>query len=295
MDYVTSRAIVEELEKRIGLRQMFARPGIDYFSRFDPEDPIEDFVRYWRWKVHTTIEMPSGIVAVEVRAFTPEDSLKIAENVVALSERLINDMSGRQQRDTLALAETEVKRAEQRLRKFRTALRDLRNDERIIDPKLQGEGINRMIEQIRLDRLRMEQELLTVTRSLSERAPQVQVLRSRIQAANEQIALLEGQLTAPVEAGDRTVSRAMLRFDELELERQVGEAQYTAALAALERARINAENQKMYLSTFARPVLAVEATYPKRFWFGFAFVLGFVLLWLAALGLWTFARERLGQ
>jgi capsular polysaccharide transport system permease protein len=295
MDYVKSRAIVEQLDQRIGLRKMFARPGIDYFSRLDPEDAIEDIVRYWRGKASTTIEMPSGIVAVEVRAFTPEDSLKIAETVVVLSEKLINEMSTRQQRDTLALADSEVKRAEQRLRKFRAALRDLRNDERIIDPKMQGEAINRMIEQIRLDRLKMEQELSTVTRSLSETAPQVQILRSRIQASNDQIALLEGQLTAPAVTGDRTVSRAMLRFDELELERQVAEAQYTAALAALERARINAENQKIYLSTFVRPVLAVEATHPKRFWYSLAAVSIFVLLWMALLGLWTFARERLAQ
>jgi capsular polysaccharide transport system permease protein len=293
MDYVQSRTIVEELDKRIGLRQMFARPDVDYFSRFDPSDPIEDLVRYWRWKVSTTIEMPSGIVSVAVRAFSAEDSLKIAETVVALSEKLINEISARQQRDLLALAEGEVKRAEQRMRQLRTALRDLRNDERIIDPKLQGEGISRMIEQIRLDRLKMEQELSTVLRSLTEQAPQVQILRSRIQAANEQIALLEGQLTAPTATGDRTVSRAMLRFDELELERQVAEKQYTTALSGLERARINAENQKMYLSTFVRPVLAVESTYPKRFWFSVASVLIFLVLWLAFVGLWTLGRERL--
>jgi capsular polysaccharide transport system permease protein len=295
-DYLKSRAIVEELEKSIGLRQLFSREDIDYVSRFDAAAPIEDLVWYWRWwRVKTAIEMPSGIISVEVNAFTPADSLKIADSVVALSERLINDMSARAARDLLAQSDLEVKRAEDRLRRARAALRDLRNEEGILDPKAQGEGINRVIETIRLERLKMEQELSTVTRTLSDQAPQVQILRSRIHAANEQIALLESQLTAPVASVDRTVSRALMRFDELELERQVAEKQYTAALAGLEAARVNAERQKMYLTTFVRPVLATDATYPKRFWYSAVAILCALLAWALFVWIVTVVRERLSQ
>jgi capsular polysaccharide transport system permease protein len=203
-------------------------------------------------------------------------------------------MSARAQRDLLAHSEAEVRRAEQRLRQALAALRDLRNAEGILDPRLQGEGINRMIEQIRFDRIKMEQELSTIVRTLSEQAPQVQILRSRIQAANEQIALLEGQLTTS-KTGDRTISRAISRFDELELERQLAEKQYTAAAAALERARISAEQQKVYLSTFVRPVLATEATYPKRFWYSVIAVLACFFAWLIVMTILAKAHERLNQ
>jgi capsular polysaccharide transport system permease protein len=292
VDYLKSRAIVEQLEKLIGLSKMYSRTDIDYVSRFDPSDPIEDLVWYWWWKVKTAIEMPSGIIAVEVSAFSPEDSLKIAETVVTLSERLINEMSARAERDLLANAKAEVARAEERLRRVRAAIRDLRNEEGVLDPRLQGEGINRMIEQIRLDRIKMEQELSTIAPTLSGTSPQVQILRSRIEAANEQIALLERQLTQPTANGARTISRAILRFDELELERQVAEKQYTSAVTSLEAARVRAEQQRMYLSTFVRPVLATEATYPRRFWYSLAAVLVFLLAWVLFVTLWTKVHER---
>ena len=292
VDYLSSRAVVEELDKRLGLRQMFARA--DYLSSFDPEDSIEELVYYWRWKVRTAIEGPSGIITIGVRAFSPEDSLKITQTVVTLSEGLINDMSARAQRDVVAQSMAEVKRSEERLGRARAALRNLRNEEGILDPKLQGEAINRMIEQIRLDRLKMEQELSIVTRSLSDQAPQVQTLRSRIQAANEQIALLESQLTATNPKETRTISEALRRFEALELERQVAEKQYTTAITALERARVNAEAQKLYLNTVVRPVLATEATYPKRLWFILVGVLLFVLIWVIGLRVWSLLRARMG-
>jgi capsular polysaccharide transport system permease protein len=178
------------------------------------------------------------------------------------------------------------------LRRVRAAIRDLRNEEGVLDPRLQGEGINRMIEQIRLDRIKMEQELSTIAPTLSGTSPQVQILRSRIEAANEQIALLERQLTQPTANGARTISRAILRFDELELERQVAEKQYTSAVTSLEAARVRAEQQRMYLSTFVRPVLATEATYPRRFWYSLAAVLVFLLAWVLFVTLWTKVHER---
>ena len=286
-DYVKSRAIVEELDKRIGLRAMYSKSDIDYVSRFNPKDPIEDLVRYWRWKIKTAIEFPSGIITVEVRAFTPQDSLLIANTIVALSEELINKMSTRAQRDLLALSESEVTRAEDRLRKGRTSLRDLRNQAGIIDPRKEAEGINRLIEQVKLDKIKMEQDLTLMKRSLSPKAPQMQILEANIQAADEQIATLEKKLTSQSVKGDSAISGAITRFDQLDLERQVAEKQFATAAASLEHARVTAERQQLYLNTFVHPVLAQEAMYPLRFWYSLASILVFFVVWAALSGGWA--------
>ena len=125
----------------------------------------------------------------------------------------------------------------------------------------------------------MEQELSTYGETLSAQAPQMQVLRSNIQAANEQISLLESKLTTQNRSDDNAISGAIVRFDKLELERQVAEKQYLLAITSLERAKVIAEGQKVYLSTFVQPVLAEEPLYPKQFWYSVASVVGcFALL-----------------
>jgi capsular polysaccharide transport system permease protein len=282
-NYVKSRAIVEDLDRTIGLREMFSRYDIDWLSRFNRTAPIEDLVKYWRWKIRASIESPSGIITIQVRAFSPEDALKISNAVVSLSEQLINAMSTRALRDAMEEAESELERAEKRLGKVREALHDLRNAQSTLDPRRTAEGINKLIGELRLERARLEEEANSAKRSqVDETAPQMQLLRTRIQVVDDQIVDLERQLTSSTESSTTPVSGKITRFDELELERQIAEKQYTLAVAAFERARVNAERQKVYLSTFVAPLLPQDVASPKRLWLsviGFAAV---VVLYCAA-------------
>jgi capsular polysaccharide transport system permease protein len=281
-NYVKSRAMVDQLEQTIGLRGVYSRSGIDWLSRFNDKNSVEDLVKYWRWKISTDVESPSGIITIRVSAFSPTDAQKVANAVVSSSEQLINTMSSRARRDALEETESELARAEQRLSKARGALHDLRNAQSTLDPRRTAEGINKLIGELRLERARLEEEASSAKRSqIAESAPQMQVLRTRIQVVSDQILDLEHQMTSANGDSPGTVSAKITRFDELELERQIAEKQYTLAVAAFERARVNAERQKMYLTTFVAPLLPEESQWPKRFWFSLAgFVVTTFLYWI---------------
>ncbi len=122
-DYITSQTMVDALEKSIGLSKMFSRPEADFWTRFDPKDPIEDLTQYWRKHVDAHIDSISGVIRLSVRAFTPQDALTIAGEVVRRSEALINEISKRAQSDMVAQAETDAKTAQDRLRKAHLAFR----------------------------------------------------------------------------------------------------------------------------------------------------------------------------
>jgi capsular polysaccharide transport system permease protein len=282
VNYVKSRAIVDQLEQTVGLRDVYSRREIDWLSRFNDKNSVEDLVKYWRWKISTDVESPSGIITIRVSAFSPADAQKIANAVVSSSEQLINTMSSRARRDALEETETELTRAEQRLSKARGALHDLRNAQSTLDPRRTAEGINKLIGELRLERARLEEEANSAKRSqIAESAPQMQVLRTRIQVVSDQIVDLEHQMTSASGDSPGTVSSKITRFDELELERQIAEKQYTLAVAAFERARVNVERQKMYLTTFVAPLLPEESQWPKRFWFSLAgFLATTFLYWI---------------
>jgi capsular polysaccharide transport system permease protein len=293
VNYVKSRAIVEELNRTIDLRKMFSHRDIDWVSRFKGKAPIEDLVNYWRWKIKTAIESPSGIITIQVGAFSPDDALKIANAVVSSSEQLINSMSNRARRDAMEEAESELTRAEKRLGEVRAQLHDLRNAQSTLDPHRTAEGINKLIGELRLERARLEEEANSATRSqINESAPQMQLLRTRIQVVGDQITGLERQLTSVTETSVTSVSGKITRFDELELERQIAEKQYTLAVAAFERARMNAEHQKVYLTTFVSPLLPQDVAWPKRFWLSLAaFLIVAALYWIGSFASRTLLRR----
>jgi capsular polysaccharide transport system permease protein len=264
VNYVKSRAIVEDLDRSIGLREMYS--GVDWLSRFHTAEPIEGLVKYWRWKIKTNVENPSGIVTIQVSAFSPQDALKIANAVVSASEQLVNSMSTRATRDAMEQARSELTRAEQRLGEIRVALQNLRNSQATLNPRRTAEGINKLIGELRLERARLEDDANSAKRSqVLEEAPQMQLLRIRIQVISDQIGELEHQLTSTADSpSSGAVSGKITRFDELELERQIAEKQYTLATESFERTRVNAERQKVYLTTFVVPLLPHDVAWPRH-------------------------------
>jgi capsular polysaccharide transport system permease protein len=292
-DYLKSRALVEELDRRVDLRGMFSSPHIDFFSRFKSNGSIEDLTRYWHWKIHVSIEYNSGIVTVETYAFSPGDALKLAQTVVTLSENLINTMSDRAQRDLVSQSEKELARVESRLRQATVTMTTLRNQEGLIDPHLQAQAINKLIDEIKLERLKMQQDVTGLAQSRVEQSPQVKILRLRIEAADEQIARLESQLTNENKGDTATISHSISRFDDVELERQVAEKQYFLVSSNLEAARIAAERQRLYVSTFVSPLLAQESNYPYRTLFSFLGVYGSFSLWMICIAIWIPIRSHL--
>lgn len=290
-NYVKSLAVVEALEERVNLRQLYSRPGIDWLSRLNPNRPIERLEKSWRSQIDTAIESPSGIITVKVWAFSPQDSLKIAQAIVSLSEDMVNKLSERTRTDAISQAEKELDRAEARLRKARAAVRDLRNEVGVIDPARTNEGIGKLIADLESDQLLIDQEIGTARRTLSPGAPQFALLDARRQAVRENIALLKARLTSGTGSDKDTLSAVMTRYDTLDLERQIAERQYTAAAAALEQARVAAERQGMYLATFVKPVLAQEHDWPHRFWMPMAAALLFGLLWLLLVSAFELMRH----
>lgn len=294
VNYLKSQAFVEALDRQVDLRSMFGRRDIDWLSRFDASGPIEDLVKYWKWHIKTSVEAPSGIIVVAVSAFSPDDALKIAAATIDLSERLVNGLSNRARQDAVKEAQTELTRAEERLTNARVSLRDLRNQQATLDPQRSAEGIGRLISELRLEKLRLEQELTAAKRgNVSDSAPQAQVMHRRLDVIDEQISGLEQLLTSQDDSQHATMAGKMTRFDDLELEQQIAEKQYTLAAAALERARVNAEGQKVYLATFVQPVLPMKSTYPKRILSSLVGTVAVFLLYLVSLGVWAAARPRL--
>lgn len=289
VDYIRSRGMVEAVDKKLDLRKLFAPDGVDPLSRFNPKRSDEELLRYWRRHVDATIESMSGIVTVVVRAFTAADSLAIARAVSAQSEKLVNDLSERARNDALRQARAELGRAKDRLQDRIAAMRDVRNAEGILDTAKTTEAMTRMLSELRLDLIRMQQNYDAQRRTIAADAPQLRVLEAQIVSMRDQIRELERQMTGG--ASTAALSGAMGRFNVVELEKHVAEQQYMAAAAAYERARVELDTQNVYLASFLTPVLAQEALYPKRLWLMTIVALLTLALWGAGVGAAVMVRN----
>jgi capsular polysaccharide transport system permease protein len=297
-NYIESRALVDLLEEKANLRARYSVPEADFYARLNPEKPIERIVKYWNRMARARIEMPGGIVVLDVRAFRPDDAVVLANAVVDASEQLVNHMNQRARRDSVATADQEFRLAGERLSQARAALELARNQEGILDASGEAKKAETVLSTLRTQKLEIEQQYSVARQSVSDDAPQQRNLRSRLDAISRQIEQVQAELTTrggAAAGANPALSGSMTKLATLELERQIAQTQYTTAAATLERARLSSQSKQIYLTTFVRPVAAEEALYPRR-WLNIAITIGLsILAWAGFLGLAKFAGERLGK
>lgn len=264
LSYIHSRDLIEELDKRINLREIYDRPEADFYYRFDPTKPIEDFVDYMRTMISTEFDTFSGVVTLTVRAFRPEDAQLVAENVLAASERLVNELSRRARDDSLRESRAEVAKSEQRLRLARAMIATFRGSESEIDPAAAAAAQQGVITQLEGQATGIESQLNALRQTMSASAPPVVQLESQLAAVRKQ-ADVERQKVA-LERGGTTgsaLTQRLTRYEELLTEREFAERAYVSSLASLEGARLEADRKQRYLAVFVSPRSAEEALYPQ--------------------------------
>jgi len=264
VQYMTSRAIVDELDAALDLRQMFSPPGADWWSRLPRPTSIEVLVQYWCGQVDPFYDPANGSVVVKVRAFSPTDALQLARAIVTASEQLLNDLSTRARRDALRNAEGEVAQAETRLKAVLGEIRVFRDKEGLIDPGKAAEATRAIAARLRDELVRANAELSTLKSYMQDDAPAVKVLKARIRSLETQQRVVARDLTDRDPSRSDTLSRQLGSYEQLESERRFAEAAYQHALHGLDQARANADRQQVYIASFVPPSLPEEALYPRR-------------------------------
>ncbi|MFZ3236629.1 MAG: hypothetical protein WA184_14835 [Stellaceae bacterium] len=277
--YIGSRAIVDDLGKTLDLRHMFSTPSADWPARLHLPVTIEELVAYWRRQVDAFFDPVNGTIVVRAEAFSRRDALRLAQGILASSERLVNDLSARVRRDALRSSERDVETAERRLAAALARLRDYRDRQGLIDPRKAADANAALAGRLRDELVRAQTDLSTMKEYMQDDAPALKLLEARIATLTAERSAVESEATAgAATTRNLALSRVMGSYDELEGEQRFAETAYQHALEALDRARLNADRQQIYVADFVPPRLPEEALYPRRARsVAIVFIAGFVI------------------
>ncbi len=300
LDFIRSERMVQAIDEAFGIDSVFAPRGIDYFYGVGGGLPIEDKLSYWRRMVSVNFDHTSGIMVLEVKAFRPEDSQRIASFIIAQSERLVNDLSLSARNEVLKVAQNEVRTAEERLSNARIALRVYRDSSQEADPVEGAKLATQLVAGLEQQLVQFKTELSTALRQMGEDTPRVRVMRSQITSLEKQIAQEKqrfgsgavGKQGRNAVEDQQGVAGRILQYETLETNREFAERSYTSALGSLEKARIEASAKQRYLAVFINPTLSELAQYPSRVWNSILVLLGTLMIWgVAVMGYYNI-RDR---
>jgi capsular polysaccharide transport system permease protein len=261
-DYILSRDALVRLDQSLGVRKAFSDPRIDFLNRFpglDQSDSFEELYRYYGKRVDVSYETASSIMTVRVSAFAAQDAHRINEELIAMSERLVNQLNKRALEDSIRFATDVVEDAERKAKAAGLALSAFRTRSAVFDPErqstLQLQGVAKLQEELIASKTQLAQ-----VRGLSANNPQIAVLEARVQTLQKEI----DAETRKVAGGGVSLTTRASEYERLALERGFAEKQLASALASLELARGEAQRKQLYLERIAQPSLPDYAMEPRR-------------------------------
>ncbi|WP_349508941.1 hypothetical protein V6582_07740 [Agrobacterium vitis] len=111
LNYLNSPAIIQDLQKSVDLHKIYGRDDIDRFSRLREDATQDDILKYWKKRYSASVNTKSGIVELEVTAFTPQEAHDLSKLVLKLSEQQINKLSAGMWDDLLVSTQRDVDNA----------------------------------------------------------------------------------------------------------------------------------------------------------------------------------------
>jgi capsular polysaccharide transport system permease protein len=293
MDYLRSRDALRDLTRRVNVRQTFMGDGTDPLSRYPhpfSADNFESLYKYYRSMVSVHMDNETGMAVLTVKAFDPARAQLLNENLLQLSEGLVNRLNQRSNTKTIAEAENRVEAAQGRVRNARTALSAYRNSSELLDPEQQGAAILQVTNTLIGQQTLLRAKLAELQR-VAPNHPSIPALRQRIAALSAQI---DAQTGRAVGTSNGLASK-LGTYENLMVEQEFSTQMLTAASASLEQARAEALKQQYYLERVVEANKPDDALLPSRLKSILAVAFGSLCLymvgWMLVVGILEHAPE----
>ncbi|HEY3655986.1 MAG TPA: capsule biosynthesis protein [Steroidobacteraceae bacterium] len=261
-DFILSRDALKELEEKAGVRKAFMSKAVDPINRFPGlswDASFEELYRYYGKHVGVEYDSTSSISTLTVRAFTAVDAHKINDELLQMSEQLINTLNERSRGDLIRFAEAEVKLATDKATAAGVAMFEYRSKHAIFEPDKQAAIQLGSVAKIQEELVSTEAQLAQL-RKLSPSNPQIAGMESRADTLRHAISSEAAKVTSV----NGSFSARAPEFERLTLESVFSDKQLGVALADLETARSDALRQQLYLERLVQSNLPDKAMEPRR-------------------------------
>ena len=264
-EFIRSQQLVEKLDSELDLRRKFGLPDGDPLMSLPDQVTVEDLVDFWRRMVIINYDASTGLMDLQVFAFTPEDAKTIATAVLSESGVLVNQMSAIAREDTTRFTKEALEVARQRMSDARAAITEFRIRNQIVDPTADIAAQMGVLATLNQQLATAQVDLDTlIAGNVTDNDPRVQTANRRIAAIEGRIKLERTKLGVG-EDGDMSGFATLFGdYERLKVDVTFAEGTYLAALSAYDGAETEAQRKSRYLAAFVEPTLAEASTAPNR-------------------------------
>ena len=276
-EYIVSMDMMLLLEERLHWVEQYAAQRSDIFFWLNKDAEREDLLKYYQRMVSAHYDETTGLLRVEVQAFTPELSEQMLRTILEASEHFVNEVSHSIAREQMTFAKGELETARINYAERKTELLDFQNVNKVLDGANTAQSRATIIADLE-SQYTKEQAILTEMQfKLRPDSPQVKQQKQKVNAITQQLAKEKRLLVSSPDGSQLNVVAS--RFQQLTLDAGIAEASYKTAVAALDNARVEASKKIRTLVTVVSPNTPQLALYPERLYNLATILLGLLMLY----------------
>lgn len=260
--FAVSRDALRALNQNGAFEKAYTRPSISIIDRYNPWGygrSFERLYRYFQHKVSLSEDSSTNTLVLQVSAYTPEDAYRFNQQLLALTEAMVNRLNERGRNDLIRYAQSEVDMAKARSQAAALALAAYRNRSRIVDPQMEAQAQMQMVSNLQSQLIATRTELAQVQRYAPQN-PRIPVLQTEIGTLESQINAEVGKVTG----GRNSLAGNTVEYQRLTLESDFADKQLAAALSSLEQAKDDARRKQAYLERIVQTNLPDSPVGPQR-------------------------------
>jgi capsular polysaccharide transport system permease protein len=275
-DHLLSIDMLLRLDARLNLRAHYSDSSHDLISRMWFRDAkLEWFHRHYLSRVSVEFDDFSGILVIQAQGYDPKTAHAVAAMLVEEGERFMNTLGHRLAQEQVSFLEKQVAELTQRVTRTRKVVLDFQNRHGLISPETTAGAYTAIVHRLESQLSDFQTRRTAMLGYLMPDSPNIVELNQQIAAVEKQLVREKARLTS---ATDKTLNRTVAEYQRLELDAQFALDVYKAALAGLEKVRIEATRTLKKVAVLQSPFLPQYPVEPRRIYNTVVFILVALLI-----------------
>ncbi len=260
VSYVQSRECFNELDKQVQFTDGFKSDKIDWLDRLGSDADHERRYQYYLDQINIYYDDVEGQVILDTYGFTDAMTYNMAKTLVERSEQVVNQFNDRARADLIRVAREQVEQSHKELVATGDLITNFQLKNALLDPTTESSSFNTIITGLREQAASKRAEigsLLDVAKPETARMTELNNMRG---ALDKQIQEEQKRLTGESNA----LAPLINQYKLLTIDQQLAQQKFSSAVAMLQAALLQAEQQKLYVVQVVPARMPEQPILPKR-------------------------------
>lgn len=261
-EHLLSLDMTARLNASLQLADHYSQSSTDFVSRMWWRDaPIEWLHRHFLNRARVEFDEYTGVLSIQVQAYSPEVAQKITRFLVREGETFMNQMAHSLAQAQVDFLQAQVVRTQARMQVARSDVLAFQNAQGLISPKGTADSLGAVVARLEAQRSDLHVQRSALSAYLVADHPQLVQLNQQIAALERQIQQDQARLATP---RGGTLNQKVEEFQRLEAEATFAQDLYRTSLASLERGQIDANRTVKKVSVLQAANLPQYPLEPRR-------------------------------